>query len=61
MGVSVPVAWDELPDLTGGAHWDVQNIGERLATGNKPWDGYASSAKALTAAMKLMDFKPAKP
>lgn len=61
MGVSVPVAWDELPELTGGAHWDVQNIGERVATGNKPWDGYAASAKALTAAMRLMDFKPAKP
>ncbi len=60
MGVSVPVAWDELPDLTGGAHWNVQNIGERLTIGNKPWDGYASSAKALTAAMKLMDYRPAK-
>ncbi len=60
MGVSVPVAWNELPDLTGGAHWDVQNIGERIALGNTPWEGYAASAKSLTAAMKLMDYKPAK-
>lgn len=61
MGVSVPVAWDELPDLTSGAHWHVQNIGERLALGNQPWDSYAASAKSLTSAMKRMDFKPAKP
>ncbi len=61
MGVSVPVAWDELPDLKGGAHWDVQSIGERLAIGNKPWKDYAASAKSLKSAMKLMDFKPAKP
>ncbi|MES2911967.1 MAG: DNA ligase D, partial [Pseudomonadota bacterium] len=60
MGVSVPVAWDELPDLTSGAHWDVQNIGERLSLGNTPWDAYTASAKSLTAAMKLMDYKPAK-
>ncbi len=59
MGVSVPVTWDELPDLKGGAHWTVQNINERLGTGNTPWGGYAASAKSLTAAMKLMGFKPA--
>ncbi|MES2401362.1 MAG: DNA ligase D [Pseudomonadota bacterium] len=59
MGVSVPVAWDELPELTGGAHWNVQNVSERLETGNTPWDSYATSAKSLTAAMKAMGFKPA--
>lgn len=58
MGVSVPVAWDELPDLASGAHWTVQTVGERLAIGNTPWDGYAAAARPLGAAMKTMGFKP---
>ncbi|MES2511994.1 MAG: DNA ligase D [Pseudomonadota bacterium] len=58
MGVSVPVSWDELPELTGGDHWTVETTGARLATGNTPWDGYAASAKPLSAAMKKMGFKP---
>jgi bifunctional non-homologous end joining protein LigD len=59
LGVSVPLAWDELPALTSGAHWTVHTVGARLATGNQPWDAYASSANALTAAMKKLGFKPA--
>jgi len=56
MGVSVPVAWDELDGLTSSAHWTVQNIDTRLRTGNTPWDGYAASAASLTAAMKTLGF-----
>lgn len=59
MGVSVPVAWEELADLTGAAHWDARNVGERLSTGNSPWDAYEKSRATLSAAMKAMDFKPA--
>ncbi|NMM05103.1 DNA ligase D [Polaromonas sp.] len=59
LGVSVPVAWDELPALTGGAHWTARTLGGRLATGNQPWSNYASSAQRLTAAMKRLDFNPA--
>jgi bifunctional non-homologous end joining protein LigD len=59
LGVSVPVAWDELPGLTSGAHWTAHTIGGRLATGNQPWHDYASSANALAAAMKKLGFKPA--
>ncbi|RYX94346.1 MAG: DNA ligase D [Comamonadaceae bacterium] len=58
MGVSVPVSWDELPDLHSGAHWSIETIGERLETGNSPWDDYAASARPLGAAMKVMGFKP---
>ena len=58
MGVSVPVTWDELPALTSGAQWTVQNIAERLAVGNTPWAAYAKSAKSLTAAMKALGYKP---
>jgi bifunctional non-homologous end joining protein LigD len=58
MGVSVPIAWEELEALTGAAHWDARNIGERLATGNSPWEAYETSRATLTGAMKAMDFKP---
>ncbi len=59
MGVSVPVAWEELEDLTSAAHWHAGNIGERLATGNTPWAAYEASRTSLAAAMKAMGFKPA--
>ncbi|MCW3152936.1 DNA ligase D [Achromobacter spanius] len=58
MGVSVPVAWDELDKLTSGAHWTISNIHERLDAGNAPWDGYAP--QALGPAMDALDFKPGK-
>lgn len=58
MGVSVPVAWDELASLTGGAHWTAQTLGARLATGNHPWDSYEASSNSLTGAMKRLGFKP---
>ncbi len=55
MGVSVPVAWDELARLESAAHWTVENIEARLRTGNGPWQGYAQAAVSLSAAMKLLD------
>ncbi len=58
MGVSVPIAWEELAGLTSAAHWNARNIGERLATGNTPWQDYESSRVSVTAAMKAMAFKP---
>lgn len=59
LGVSVPVAWDELESLTGGAHWTAQTLGARLAVGNQPWDAYEASRNGLSAAMKQLGFKPA--
>jgi bifunctional non-homologous end joining protein LigD len=59
LGVSVPVAWDELDSLTGGAHWTALTLGARLAVGNQPWDAYEGSRNVLAAAMKQVGFKPA--
>jgi len=61
LGVSVPVAWDELASLTSGAHWTATTIGGRLATGNQPWKDYDASANSLAAAMKKLAFKPPTP
>lgn len=54
MGVSVPVAWDELGKITSGAHWTVQTVGRRLRTGNGPWQGYDQAAVSLSAAIKAL-------
>lgn len=56
LGISVPVRWDELAQLTSGAHWTVPTVGSRLAEGNEPWSGYAASRNALAAAMKKLGF-----
>lgn len=58
MGVSVPVHWDELDALRSAAHWNVQNIGERLKVGNAPWKGYDQAAVSLGPAMKTLGFRP---
>ena len=61
LGVSVPVRWDELAPLTGGAHWCAGQMGARLAVGNAPWADYEKSRHALSGAMKQLGFKPVKP
>jgi bifunctional non-homologous end joining protein LigD len=58
MGISVPVAWSELGQLTSGAHWTVRTVGERLRQGNAPWDGYAAAAVSLSGAMRLLAYVP---
>jgi bifunctional non-homologous end joining protein LigD len=58
LGISVPVAWEELDGLTSGDQWTIQTVQGRLDLGNTPWEGYATAAKTLTAAMKQLGFKP---
>jgi bifunctional non-homologous end joining protein LigD len=58
LGISVPVRWEELMDLSSGAHWTVRTVGERLAIGNAPWEDYEDRAVTLTKAMKALGFKP---
>ncbi|CUJ28604.1 DNA ligase D [Achromobacter xylosoxidans] len=56
MGVSVPLAWDELDEVRASDQWTIANIHTRLDVGDAPWDDY--TPQALGAAMKAMDFKP---
>lgn len=56
LGVSVPVKWEELDKLTGGAHWTIRDIHARLDAGNTPWDDYAP--QSLAPAMSAMEFEP---
>jgi len=58
LGVSVPVSWDELPDLKSGAHWTLATIAERRAVGNRPWAAMAQRRVGLAAAMRTLGFMP---
>ena len=60
LGVSVPIRWDELAKVRGGAHWTVQNIDARIGDGNAAWTGYDQSAQRLDAAMATLGFDPAR-
>jgi bifunctional non-homologous end joining protein LigD len=56
MGVSVPVAWDELVELRGGDHWTVRTLPQRLIDreGHDPWAGYEAARQTLTAAARVL-------
>jgi bifunctional non-homologous end joining protein LigD len=56
LGISVPVDWTELERISGGAHWAMRNVQQRLETGNTPWDGYEKAARSIGAAMKTLGF-----
>ncbi|MBN4664476.1 DNA ligase D [Pandoraea nosoerga] len=46
MAVSMPIAWDELPDLERADQWNVRNALERLrALGRDPWAGYEKASQ----------------
>jgi bifunctional non-homologous end joining protein LigD len=57
MGVSIPVAWDELKGLRSGAHWTIATAQERLESGEDPWAAYAKTKQTLTKAMKALGFE----
>jgi bifunctional non-homologous end joining protein LigD len=53
LGVSVPLAWDEVESTTGGDQWSVANVHERLESLHEdPWAGYAKTRQRITTAMK---------
>ncbi|SDD10814.1 ATP-dependent DNA ligase LigD phosphoesterase module /ATP-dependent DNA ligase LigD polymerase module [Massilia sp. PDC64] len=60
LGISVPVRWEELPQLKSGSQWTVKTVHTRLDEGNAPWADYDKSATTLTKAMKALGFKAEK-
>jgi bifunctional non-homologous end joining protein LigD len=55
LGVSMPVAWDDLPGLKSAAQWNVATAREHLSfVHTDPWADYFSAKQTLTAAMKLL-------
>ncbi|TDG25477.1 hypothetical protein EYW47_06510 [Paraburkholderia silviterrae] len=55
MGISVPIAWDELADTTGGAQWTLANIDARLAHVKRsdPWARYARVRQSISSELTL--------
>lgn len=59
LGVSMPVAWEEIAKLKSGAQWTIANAREHLSfQTTDPWSEYWKSKQTLTAAMKVLDFNP---
>ncbi len=54
IGISVPVAWEELGHLRGGDHWTIRSAQSRLDVGNGAWKGYAKVANTVEAAAKVL-------
>jgi bifunctional non-homologous end joining protein LigD len=53
LGVSVPLAWEEVSSTTGGDQWNIANLHERLESLRQdPWADYAKTRQRITAAMK---------
>jgi bifunctional non-homologous end joining protein LigD len=59
LGVSMPVSWDQLMSLKGGAQWTITTAREYLSfEAVDPWAGYWASRQTLAAAMKILSFRP---
>jgi len=60
MGVSMPVAWDDLMGLTSGSQWTVATAREHLSFERAdPWAAFWLSRQNLTRSMKTLGYKPA--
>jgi bifunctional non-homologous end joining protein LigD len=55
LGVSMPVSWEQLPALRGGAQWTIATAREYLTFQKvDPWAAYWKSRQSLTKALKLL-------
>lgn len=56
LGISVPLSWDELGDVAGGAQWTISNIRDRLDVADSPWDDY--TPQTISKAMNAIGYSP---
>jgi bifunctional non-homologous end joining protein LigD len=55
MGVSMPVGWEQLKELKGGAQWTIATAREYLSFQQQdPWRDFWSKRQTLQKAVKLM-------
>ncbi|WP_431266576.1 DNA ligase D [Roseateles chitinivorans] len=56
LGVSMPVSWEQLPELKGGAQWTIATAREYLTfQKSDPWADYWKSRQTLTKAIRLLN------
>ncbi len=54
--ISVPLTWKELSEEIHSDHFNVRNIGKRLAGLKRdPWEGIAATRQSLTGALKQLE------
>jgi len=59
LGVSMPVAWEQLMTLKGGAQWTITTAREYLSFEQKdPWADYWTTAQTLAEGMKTLGYRP---
>lgn len=55
LGVSMPVAWDELADIRSGDHWSIATALDRLHGQQlDPWAGFWRKRQTLAKAIRLL-------
>ena len=61
LGVSVPIAWEDVSGLKNGAQWTIVNAREYVSFQKvDPWASYWKCKQTLTAAMKRLGYTPGK-
>jgi bifunctional non-homologous end joining protein LigD len=59
LGVSMPVSWEQLMALKGGAQWTIVTAREYLSfEQSDPWAGFWNARQTLAAAMKTLGLRP---
>jgi bifunctional non-homologous end joining protein LigD len=57
LGVSVPIAWEDVPTLKSGAQWTIINAREYVSFQKAdPWASFWKSKQTLTTAMKRLGY-----
>lgn len=59
LGVSMPIAWDELPALKSATPWNIATAREHLSFQQAdPWAGYSGARQTLAKAAKVLEGAP---
>jgi bifunctional non-homologous end joining protein LigD len=59
LGVSMPLAWEQLPALKSGAQWSIATAREYLSFQKiDPWADYRAAKQTLTRPMKVLGYNP---
>ena len=62
LGVSMPVAWEDLMSLRGSAQWTVATAREHLSfERTDPWAEYFSARQPLVGPMKILGYDATPP
>jgi bifunctional non-homologous end joining protein LigD len=58
----MPVSWEQLPSLKSGSQWSIVTAREYLSfQQDDPWADFWKKRQTLTAAMKMLGYKPPQP